>query len=64
MHRFLTENTTEMKLARTIVQGVCAVIVQALAYGEFEPKQLIAPAIIAVLTPLMAEMGKANEHTD
>ena len=61
INRFLTENTPSMRLARTIVQGICAVIIQAAANGGFEPKQLIAPVVIAVLTPIMAMIGENNE---
>lgn len=51
---FLKSNKWEYRLLRTIVQGVLAVIVQAVTVGNFSYEQLIAPAIMAILSPVMA----------
>ena len=61
--RFLSENTSEMKLARTIVQGVIGVLVSNIdllvGFVSIPPeiKPVITALVMAVLTPVMAELG-------
>lgn len=64
MNKFLTSNGTLWRLLRTIVQGVLGVIVANIdmlvgAY-VFDPAQraLIVALVMAVLSPIMAEIGK------
>lgn len=62
--RFLSENTSEMKLARTIVQGVIGVLISNIdllvGFVSIPPeiKPVITALVMAVLTPVMAELGK------
>ena len=64
MRKFLSENSSEMKLARTIVQGVIGVLVSNvdIILGTFSIDPTIKPVItalvMAVLTPIMSELGK------
>ena len=61
--RFLSENTSEMKLARTIVQGVIGVLISNIdllvGFVSIPPemKPVITALVMAVLTPVMAELG-------
>ena len=66
MNEFLTSNETMYRLARTIVQGLLGVVVANLdlilgAY-VFDPAQraLVVALVMAVLSPVMAELGKAT----
>lgn len=67
MNRFLTENTPKMKCARTIVQGVCGVIVselpQVLGLYQLDPvwSATIVALTMAVLSPVMAALGEVGE---
>ena len=64
MERFLTSNSASMRLARTVVQAVLGVFVANidLIVGAyiFDPAQraLVVALIMAVLSPVMAEIGK------
>lgn len=64
MNRFLTSNETLYRLARTILQGILGVIVANLDYivglGHFSAgtKALIVALVMAILSPLMSELGK------
>lgn len=66
MSRFLTENSSSMRMARTIVQGLIGVVVSNLdiIVGTFQIdptfKPIITAAVMAVLAPVMAELGKAE----
>lgn len=66
LDRFLTENTTSMRLARTVVQGLIAAIVVFLptAVGwlqlSAETATFMTAAIMAVLSPLMALIKKSD----
>ena len=68
MIRFLAENTTYMKLLRTIGQGIIGVIIANLEVilGTFQIdptfKPVIAALVMAVLSPIMSELGKAMEN--
>ena len=65
---FLHSNDTKWRLARTIVQEILAVIVANLdaIIGTFtipiEFKQAIVCLMVAILSPIMSELGKANEE--
>ncbi len=64
MKKFLTDNSAEMRMYRTIVQGLIGVVVSNIdvILGQFwiNPalKPVIAAAVMAVLAPIMAELGK------
>ena len=67
MNRFLTENSSGMRLARTIAQGVIGVIIAnldvLLGFGAIDPalKPVIAALVMAILAPVMSELGKGQE---
>ena len=67
MTKFLTSNEWEWRLLRTISQGVLGVIVANIdllvGVAVLEPswRALVVALVMAVLSPLMAELGKANE---
>lgn len=67
MNRLLSSNSVYARLGRTIIQGVMAVIIANIDYliGGFvlDPAQktLIVALVMAVLSPCMALMSKANE---
>lgn len=64
MGKFLTSNETVWRLARTIVQGILGVLVANIdmivgAYVlEPQTRALIVALVMAVLSPVMAELGK------
>lgn len=64
MDRFLTSNETFFRLARTILQGILGVIVANLDYlvgfGHFSAgtKAIIVAMVMAILSPVMSELGK------
>ena len=64
MTRFLTSNEWNWRLARTIVQGVLGVFVanidMILGYAVLDPtvRALVVAFVMAVLSPIMAEIGK------
>ena len=70
MDKFLTSNETQWRLARTIVQGVLGVIVANIdvivgAYVlEPQTRALIVALTMAVLSPVMAELGKHLESEE
>lgn len=63
MNEFLTSNATKYRLLRTIVQGVLGVIIAnidiIIGYVVFDPSQraIIVAIVMAVLSPIMAELG-------
>ena len=67
MNSFLTSNEWEWRLLRTIAQGVLGVVVAnvdlLVGTAVLEPswRALVVALVMAVLSPLMAELGKANE---
>ncbi len=67
MSEFLTSNDTKYRLLRTILQGVIGVVIANLdiivGYAFFDPstRALIVALVMAVLSPIMAELGKAGE---
>ena len=66
MNKFLTSNEWEWRLLRTIAQGVLGVVVAnvdlLVGTAVLEPswRALVVALVMAVLSPLMAEIGKAN----
>ena len=64
MTDFLTSNEWNWRLARTIVQGVLGVFVanidMILGYAVLDPtmRALVVAFVMAVLSPIMAEIGK------
>ena len=67
MNTFLTSNETKYRLLRTIIQGVLGVFVANLdlILGSciLDPSQraLVVAFVMAVLSPIMAELGKATD---
>ena len=65
--RFMTDNSTEMRLLRTIIQGLLGVIVANMdtLIGKIviDPdwKPFIVACVMAVLSPVMSEIGKKGE---
>lgn len=67
MNKFLTSNSTSMRLARTIVQGIVGVLI---SYADTlvgfivipaEVRPMIVALVMAILSPVMAELGKNTE---
>lgn len=64
MNTFLTSNETKWRLLRTIVQGVLGVIIanidMMVGTVVLDPaaRALIVALVMAVLSPVMAEIGK------
>ena len=69
LDKFLHENSTSMRLLRTIVQGVLSVLVANvdLLLGTFSidaaMKPVIVATVMAILTPIMSELGKYTDST-
>ena len=67
MTDFLTSNEWQWRLLRTIAQGVLGVVVAnvdlLVGTAVLEPswRALVVALVMAVLSPLMAEIGKGNE---
>lgn len=70
MTKFLHSNDWQYRLLRTIVQGIIGVLVANLdlliSKLTFDPaiKTMIVALCMAVLSPIMAEIGKNNEPHD
>lgn len=66
IQKFLSDNSAEMRLARTIAQGVIGVLVSNIdvILGTFSInpnlKPIIAAMVMAVLAPVMAELGSTQ----
>lgn len=64
MNKFLTSNETKWRLLRTIVQGVLGVIIanidMMVGTVVLDPaaRALVVALVMAVLSPIMAEIGK------
>ena len=64
MNNWLNDNSTKGRLIRTIVQGVIGVLIANLdlLIGMFqiapELKPMIVALVMAVLSPVMSELGK------
>ena len=65
--KFLTSNDWQYRLLRTIVQGIIGVLIANLdvLIGSLTISDTLRPIIVAlcmaVLSPIMAEIGRANE---
>ena len=70
MTKFFTSNTIGWRLARTLVQGIIGVCIANLdaIIGSFviDPvwKSFIVASVMAVLSPIMAKIGKANDEKE
>lgn len=69
MEWFLTSNSASARVARTIAQGILALVPGVINfYLPYMPEWvgiIAAPIIMAILAPIMAELGKAvaNDST-
>ena len=67
MGKFLTSNSTAMRLARTIVQAILGVLVanidMLLGMTTLTPEMraMTVALVMAILSPIMAEIGKHIE---
>jgi hypothetical protein len=70
MNEFLTSNEAKYRLLRTIFQGIIGVIVAnvdlIVGYVVFDPssRALIVALVMAVLSPIMAELGKSDANRE
>ena len=68
--KFLKSNDTLWRLLRTVFQGIIGVIIANLdtITGAFSIpeiwKPIIAALVMAVLSPIMAELGKSKENKE
>lgn len=68
MSNWLNDNSTKGKLIRTIVQGVIGVLIANLdlliGMVQIQPelKPMIVALVMAVLSPIMSELGKYSEE--
>ena len=68
MDKFLTSTDWRYRLARTIVQGILGVLVAnidlILGYTALDAptRALIVALVMAVLSPVMAQLGKVGEE--
>lgn len=66
--KFFTSNSAGYRLLRTIVQGIIGAIIANIDVitGVFQIgdvwKPIIAMLVMAVLSPIMAEIGKSKEE--
>lgn len=64
MNNWLNDNSTKGKLIRTIVQGVIGVLIAnidlLIGMIQIDPqlKPMIVALVMAVLSPIMSELGK------
>jgi len=67
LDKFLNDNCTSMRFARTVVQGVIAALIvfipTAVGYFQLTPElaSLITAVIMAVLSPIMALLKKTDK---
>ena len=67
MNEFLTSNEAKYRLLRTIFQGIIGVVIANIdllvGYVVFDPssRALIVALVMAVLSPIMAELGRAGQ---
>lgn len=70
MDKFLKGNEWQWRLARTIVQGILGVLIANIdmivgsVVLEPQTRALIVALVMAVLSPVMAELGKYIEPSD
>ena len=66
MNEFLTSNEAKYRLLRTIFQGIIGVLIANIdlivGYVIFDPsaRALIVALVMAILSPIMAELGKSE----
>lgn len=67
MNTFLTSNDTRYRLLRTILQGIIGVLIANLdlliGYAAIptELRPVIVAAVMAVLSPIMSELGAKTD---
>lgn len=70
MTKFLTSNEWQWRLARTIVQGIFGVVVANIdvlvgaAVLDPAARAIVVALCMAVLSPVMAELGKHLDEAD
>lgn len=70
MNLFLTSNEWQWRLLRTVVQGVLGVVVAnvglLMGVAVLDPtwRALCMAMVMAVLSPVMAELGKADDSDE
>lgn len=70
MNRFLTSNEWQWRLLRTVVQGVLGVVVAnvdlLMGVEVLDPtwRALCVAMVMAVLSPVMAGLGKADDSDE
>ena len=70
MNRFLTSNEWQWRLLCTVVQGVLGVVVAnvdlLMGAAVLDPtwRALCVAMVMAVLSPVMAELGKAGDSDE
>ncbi len=70
MNRFLTSNEWQWRLLHTVVQGVLGVVVAnvdlLMGVAVLDPtwRALCVAMVMAVLSPVMAELGKAGDSDE
>ncbi len=70
MEKFLTSNDWRYRLARTIVQGILGVLIAnidlILGYTALDAptRALIVALVMAVLSPVMAQLGKTDKNEE
>lgn len=70
MSTFLTSNEWQWRLARTILQGVIGVVVanvdMIVGFAVVDPslRALVVAFVMAVLSPVMAEIGQHLAETE
>lgn len=68
IHKFLTSNSTGMRLARTIVQGMLGVLVSYMdvIVGHIalspEMRPMVVALVMAILSPIMSALGGNDEE--
>ena len=68
--KFLTSNDWQYRLFRTVVQGICGVLlanldglIASLTIAD-NIKPIIVALCMAILSPIMAEIGRATEKAE
>ena len=70
MEKFLHSNDTIYRLLRTVLQGIIGVLIAnidlLISKLTFDPslKPMIVALVMAILSPIMAEIGKHDEPHD
>ena len=70
MNRFLTSNERQWRLMRAVVQGVLGIVaanvdlLMGVAVLDPTRRALCAAMVMAVLSPVIAELGKAGDSDE